>query len=155
MKKLIALPIIVIGLLFVQSESKAQNGWELGLRLGDRGSVEATIPIGIAPRLNPAVYFYKDFGFATYFDWVFKLSDGPAGLKFFPGLGPEFFFGDNFNFAAAADLGVEYVFNIPLTIGIDWRPAVFFTNGRGFEAGHFGATARFHFGDKVKFEKDF
>lgn len=155
MKKLVLVSIICLGFLFCHSETKAQSAWELGVRLGDRGSVEATIPIGIAPRLKPAVFFYKDFGFATYFDWVFKLSDGPAGLKFFPGVGPEFFFGNNFNMAAAGDFGVEYAFNFPLTIGVDWRPAIFFTNSKGFEAGHFGVSARFRFGDTVKFEKDF
>lgn len=154
MKKLIALSIIALGLLFPHTETKAQSAWELGLRFGDRGSVEATIPLGKGPRIKPAVYFYKDFGVAGYFDWVFKLSDGPSGLKFFPGVGPEFFFGNNFNFAAAADLGVEYAFGFPLTIGVDWRPAVFFTNSKGFEAGHFGVTARFRFGDGVKFEKE-
>ena len=85
---------------------------------------------------------------------MFKLNEGPSGLKFFPGVGPEFFFENDFDFAAAADLGVEYAFKFPLTIGFDWRPAIFFTNSRGFEAGHWGFSARFRFGDKVKFEKD-
>lgn len=154
MKKLVVLSIIFLGLLFPLNETNAQNGWEVGLRFGDMGSVEACIPLGISPRIKPAVFFYDDFGVAGYFDWVFKLSDGPAGLKFFPGVGPEFYFGGNFNMAAAADLGVEYAFKFPLTIGVDWRPAIYFTNSKGFEAGHFGLSARFRFGDSVKFEKE-
>ena len=154
MKKQFVIAIIIFGLTVLHTESKAQANWEVGARFGDRGSIEATIPLGIAPRIKPAVFFYNEFGAAAYFDWMFKLNEGPSGLKFFPGIGPEFFFENDFDFAAAADLGVEYAFEFPLTIGFDWRPAIFFTNSRGFEAGHWGFSARFRFGDKVKFEKD-
>jgi hypothetical protein len=108
MKKLIFLFIIVVGSVFIHTDSTAQASWELGARFGDRGSVEATIPVGMAPRIKPAVYFYNEFGIAGYFDWMFKLKDGPSGLKFFPGVGPEFFFQDDFDFSIAGDFGVEY-----------------------------------------------
>jgi len=153
MKKLIILSVVIIGSVFAYNDSKAQASWELGARFGDRGSIEATIPVGISPRIKPAVYFYNEFGVAGYFDWMFKISDGPSGLKFFPGVGPEFFFENDFNFAIAGDFGVEWAFDFPLTIGFDWRPAVFMTNSRGFQADHWGFSARFRFGDKVKIEK--
>ncbi len=98
MKKLLILSVVIIGSVFAYNDSKAQASWEVGARFGSRGSVEATIPVGMAPRIQPAVYFYgtnslpNDFGIAGYFDWMFKLSDGPSGLKFFPGVGPEFLF---------------------------------------------------------------
>lgn len=153
MKKLFILSIIIIGSVLAYSDSKAQASWELGARFGDRGSIEATIPVGIAPRIKPAVYFYNEFGVAGYFDWMFKLADGPSGLKFFPGVGPEFYFQNDFNFAIAGDFGVEWAFDFPLTIGFDWRPAIFMTNSRGFQADHWGFSARFRFGDTVKFQK--
>lgn len=157
MKKLIILSAIVLTSIFMYNESKAQASWEVGARFGDRGSIEATIPVGMAPRLKPVVYFYgpiNDFGIAGYFDWMFKLSDGPSGLKFFPGVGPEFHFGRNqFNMGVAGDFGVEYAFDIPLTIGFDWRPMIYFTNSHGFYGGNWGIVARFRFGEAVKFEK--
>ena len=154
MKKRIVLFVIMLGSVFIFTESKAQASWELGIRYGDRGSVEATIPLGIAPRIKPSVYFSDRFGMAGYFDWMFSLNDGPSGLKFFPGVGPEFYFEGDFDFAAAGDFGVEYAFKFPITIGIDWRPAIFLTNSRGFEADHWGFSARFRFGDSVKFTKE-
>ena len=53
----------------------------------------------MSPRLQPVVYFYDRLGAAAYFDWMFKLSDGPEGLKFYPGVGPEFYFDNQFDFA--------------------------------------------------------
>ena len=153
MKKLFVLSAIILCCLFVFDDSKAQTSWELGVRFGERGSVEATIPLGKAPRLQPAVYFYDRFGFAGYFDWMFKLKDGPTGLKFFPGVGPEFFFDHDFDFSIAGNFGVEYAFEFPLTIGFDWRPAIFMTHGIGFYGGNWGLSARFRFGEYVKFEK--
>ena len=102
MKKLLILSVVIIGSVFIFNDSKAQASWEVGARFGSRGSVEATIPVGMAPRIQPAVYFYgtnslpNDFGIAAYFDWRFKLSDGPSGLKFFPGVGPDFYFDNKF-----------------------------------------------------------
>lgn len=153
MKKLVILSLIITGAILLHSKAKAQASWEVGVRFGDRGSVEATIPVGLAPRLQPAVYFYDRFGIAGYFDWMFKLNDGPSGLKFFPGVGPEFFFEGDFDFAVAGNFGVEYAFDFPLTIGFDWRPAIFLTNSNGFYGGNWGLSARFRFGEAVKFEK--
>ena len=85
---------------------------------------------------------------------MFSLSGGPTGLKFYPGLGPEFFFGNNFDFHIAGDFGAEYSFKIPLTIGIDWRPGFKVTDGFRFKSSNWGLIARFRFGEGVKFVKD-
>jgi hypothetical protein len=153
MKKLIIFSVVILGAVLVSADSKAQASWEVGARFGDRGSIEATIPVGLAPRLQPAVYYYDRFGVAGYFDWMFKLDDGPAGLKFFPGVGPEFFFEHEFDFSVAGNFGVEYAFDFPLTIAFDWRPAIFLTNSIGFYGGNWGFSARFRFGESVKFER--
>ena len=143
---------LISTLLLSTSESKAQANWEVGMRFGDNISVDATIPLGLAPRLHPAIYFDR-FGIGGYFDWMFALSDGPAGLKFYPGVGPEFFFGDSFDFHIAGNFGVEYSFNIPLSIGFDWRPGFKVTEGFDFKTGNWGFSARFRFGEGVKLVK--
>ena len=76
---------------------------------------------------------------------MFALSDGPTGLKFYPGVGPEFYFGDRFDFAIAADLGVEYSFEFPLTVGFDWRPGFRLTNGGTWKSNNWGIIARYRF----------
>lgn len=137
-------------LLFIASINlSAQSNWEAGVRFGDNWSVEATVPIGTTPRLHPAVYFDR-FGVATYFDWMFALSDGPAGLKFYPGVGPEFYFGDRFDVAVAGDFGVEYAFEFPMTIGFDWRPGFRLTNDVTWKSNNWGFIVRYRFKEGAK-----
>jgi len=132
------------------TQSEAQSNWEAGLRFGNNFAADLTIPISAAPRLHTAVYF-DDFGVGTYFDWMFELSNGPKGLKFYPGVGPEFFFEGDFDFHVAGDFGVEYSFDFPLTIGLDWRPHVSFTDNGDFRSGNWGFIARFRFGEGTSF----
>lgn len=129
--------------------TKAQSNWEAGLRFGDRWSADLTVPIG-SVRFHPNVYFNR-FGFGAYFDWMFALSDGPVGLKFYPGLGPEIWFGNKVDVAIAGDFGAEYSFNFPLTIGFDWRPGFTLTNDFKWKSGNWGFIARYRFGQGSKF----
>lgn len=152
MIKKIQFTLLVVFLVGFATTLKAQSNWEAGLRFGDNFSFDATIPLAAAPRLHPAVYFDR-FGVATYFDWMFALTDGPSGLKFYPGVGPELFFEGDFDFQVAGDFGVEYSFDFPLTIGLDWRPALRLTNDTGFYSGNWGLMARFRFGEGVAFKK--
>ena len=147
--------LILIGLflclLSQPAELKAQANWEVGFRFNDRGGqIDMTIPLAASPRLHPAMYFNR-FGIGTYFDWMFALSGGPSGLKFYPGVGPEFFFEGSFDFHIAGDFGVEYSFDFPLTIGFDWRPGFEVTEGFDFKYGNRGILARFRFGEGMKF----
>jgi len=136
------------------SEIKAQSNWEIGARFGDINfAIDATIPLAAAPRLHPAVYISDRFGVGGYFDWMFALSGGPTGLKFYPGVGPELWFGNDFDFHIAGDFGAEYSFKFPLTVGFDWRPGFMVTDGFKFKSHNWGITARFRLGKGAKFEK--
>ena len=141
---------IIFCLLSNPIDLKAQANWEVGVRFGDEFAVDMTIPLAASPRLHPAIYFDR-FGVGTYFDWMFALSDGPSGLKFYPGVGPEFFFENSFDFHIAGDFGVEYSFDFPLTVGFDWRPGFAVTEGFDFKYGNWGFIARFRFGEGTKF----
>lgn len=143
---------LVSAFLLSTAESKAQANWEVGARFGDNISIDMTIPLAASPRLHPAIYFDR-FGVGGYFDWMFALSGGPNGLKFYPGVGPEFFFENSFDFHIAGDFGVEYSFDFPLTIGFDWRPGFKVTEGFDFKTGNWGFSARFRFGEGVKLVK--
>ena len=147
--RVLILKFLFLFFLLSSIESIAQSNWEAGVRFGDNWSVEATIPIGTTPRLHPAVYFDR-FGVATYFDWMFALSDGPTGLKFYPGVGPEFYFGDQFDVAVAGDFGVEYAFKFPMTIGFDWRPGFRLTNDVKWKSNNWGFIVRYRFKEGAK-----
>ena len=141
--------------VFIANDSHAQANWEAGIRFGDVFAIDATIPLSAKPRLHAAAYIDNNFfGLAGYFDWMFSLDGGPTGLKFYPGVGPELYFGDDFNFGIAGDFGAEYSFDFPLTVGLDWRPGFMVTNGMDFYSGNWGVIARFRFGEGVKFKAE-
>ena len=152
MKKLYILFIVILGVVVLSEEAQAQSNWEAGGRFGDEISVEATIPLGGSPRLHPAVYFDR-LGVASYFDWLFSLSGGPTGLKFYLGTGPEFWFGDDFDFDVVGNFGAEYSFTFPLTVSCDWRPGFRATDDFSFKMSNWGISARVRFGEGTKFKK--
>lgn len=153
MKSLLIFSVLTISILCINPSINAQSNWEIGARFGDDFSLDLTVPLAKSPRLHGAVYFNNHFSLGGYFDWMFALSDGPSGLKFYPGVGPEFYFGSSFDVAIAGDFGVEYSFAFPLTIGFDWRPNFMLSNNMNFSSGNWGILARFRFGEGTKFVK--
>ena len=153
MKKLIILSLVAVGALLMSNKTQAQSNWEAGVRFGDGFSIDATIPLK-KRRVHVAAYLDNNFALGAYFDWMFSLDGGPTGLKFYPGVGPEFVFANDFGFNIAGDFGAEYSFDFPLTIGLDWRPGFQVTNDFNFYGGNWGFIARFRFGEGVSFSKD-
>ena len=150
MKKTALIAIIIL----VSASIKAQSNWELGMRLGGKSGIDATIPLSQAPRLHPSLYLFEKYiSGGLYRDWMFALADGPQGLKFYPGVGPEIYLGPDFELGVAGNFGAEYSFDFPLTVGLDWRPGFLITDNLRWHGGNWGITARFRFGEGVKFVK--
>jgi hypothetical protein len=152
-KKILTCCLITLASSFISNRTSAQSNWEAGVRFGDGFALDATIPLNTEPRLHAAAYFGNNFGLGAYFNWMFALNEGPQGLKFYPGVGPELYFGNEFNIAAAGDFGAEYSFDFPLTVGIDWRPRFMITDGFDFQGSNWGLCARFRFGEGVSFKR--
>jgi hypothetical protein len=141
--KVLSFLLIVLMSLTCTTQLLAQSSWEAGIRTDfDRVALDVTIPFK-APRLHATATFGNNFTLGTYFDWLFSLDGGPTGLKFYPGLGPVFYFGNSFELGIAGNFGAEYSFNFPLTIGIDWRPGFVVTENFNFGSGNWGFMARF------------
>ncbi|MDW7694073.1 hypothetical protein R9C00_04905 [Flammeovirgaceae bacterium SG7u.111] len=150
----------LITLCLFAGMSNAQSNWEIGGRLGGGGwapgnhsnnfSIDMTIPFK-APRLHAALYLDNDIAAGVYFDWMFILNKGPKGLKFYPGVGPELYFYDGVDLAVAGDFGVEYSFDFPLTVGVDWRPNFMLTDNMNYSSGNWGILARFRIGEGISF----
>lgn len=141
MKKVFLLAIALIGFVFT-SNAQAIADNALGLRLGDSDGFGAEISYQRALGDNNRLEFdlgwrdgnnYDGFKLAGLYQWVFPL-DGSfnwyvgagGGLGSFdvdiPNAGSEsetFFF-------AAGDIGIEYNFDIPLLISLDFRPEIGF-----------------------------
>ncbi len=153
MRKLILLFVFAFAAMLISNKAEAQSNWEAGVRFGDKFSIDATIPFK-APRIHAAAYIDNGFALGGYFDWMFSLDGSPTGLKFYPGVGPEFYFNNGFDFGIAGDFGVEYSFDFPLTLAFDWRPGFMLTNSFNFYSHNWGISARFRFGEGVTFTKD-
>lgn len=139
--------ILLIAVLFTAAfTAKSQvSSTEIGVRFGDVVAIDATVPIAAKPRLHPTLYI-SDPGAAlgVYFDWLFPVADAP-GLRLYPGVGPELYFYNDVEAAIAGNFGVEYAFDFPMTLGIDWRPSIMVTNGGDFYTGNWGLMVRYRF----------
>lgn len=142
MKKLFLIAIAFIGFTAV---SNAQNISEnaLGLRLGDSDGMGAEISYQRALTDNNRLEFdlgwrngndYNGFKLSALYQWVFPL-DGDfnwyvgagGGLGSFDGKNNLDGVNDTF-FYAAGDIGIEYSFDIPLMLSLDFRPELGFGN---------------------------
>ncbi len=141
MKKLFLLSIAILGFTFTSNaQSIADNA--LGLRLGDSDGFGAEISyqraLGDNNRLEVDLGWrngnnYDGFKIAGLHQWVFALDDAfnwyvgaGGGLGSFDVNIPN---GNNISetfFFAAGDIGIEYAFDIPLLLSLDFRPEIGF-----------------------------
>ncbi len=132
MKKIL---IVVVMALFAINAS-AQSPFEkaIGLRLGSGVGVDYKQFISD----RNALEFIGSFGLTdpTYitvtglYEWEWNLTDD---LYWFVGPGATLgAYSSNFNVALNGIVGLEYKFDIPLTLGIDASPAWYFLNSAGF-----------------------
>ena len=140
MKKLFLLSVTVLAFAF---SSNAQDISEnaIGLRLGDSDGLGAEISYQRALGENNRLEIdfgwrdgnnYDGFKLAGLYQWVWNIEDGfnwYAGVG--GGLGSYSFnnvpngFDDSDTFIfAAGDVGIEYNFDIPLLLSLDFRPEI-------------------------------
>ena len=149
MKKLLITSIIVlIASLSINAQEISKNA--LGLRLGDSDGFGAEISyqarLSTTHRLELDLGWrdgknYDGFKLAGLHQWVWNIDDG---FNWYAGLGGgvgSFSFKDKNNFNngddyndtfvfAAGDIGIEYNFDIPLLISLDFRPEIAFGDER-------------------------
>lgn len=156
MKKIILSAIMLIGLAFTaQAQKVSENA--LGLRLGDNGGFggEVSYQRGLSQnnRLeldlgwrNRNNYYGNNYDakavkLAGLYQWVWNIDGGfnwYAGVG--GGVGSYAYYDANgrhdevFAFAAG-DIGIEYNFDIPLLISLDFRPEL---GGGGYYDNNFG-----------------
>ncbi|WP_445955026.1 hypothetical protein [Yeosuana sp.] len=149
MKKLLITGIIVlIASVSMNAQDISKNA--LGLRLGDNdgfgGEISYQARLSTTHRLELDLGWrdgknYNGFKLAGLHQWVWNIEDG---FNWYAGLGGgvgSYSFNDNNNFNngndyndtfifAAGDIGIEYNFDIPLLISLDFRPELAFGDER-------------------------
>lgn len=72
--------------------------------------------------------FSRDFNLAGVYQWVWDLGVAP-GFNWYAGVGATLGLWDkNFGLGINGNIGIEYNFNIPLAISLDWRPGLYYIN---------------------------
>lgn len=137
MKKLNILVIFLCFTAFLNAQDISKNA--LGLRLGDSDGFGAEISYQHALRSNNRLEFdlgwrnsnnTDGFKLAGLYQWVWQLD---GDFNWYAGVGGglgsysnnKADYTDTFAFAAG-DIGIEYNFEIPLLVSLDFRPEIGF-----------------------------
>ena len=139
MKKFIlsfALVVSMIGALSAQADSKA-IGLRLGSGFGYGAEVSYQQPLGTAHRLELDLGLNSSgFGLNGIYQWVWDLSELADGFNWYAGVGAgigsyNFKYVNNPNdpsnlsIGILGQIGIEYKFEVPLTISLDYRPGIY------------------------------
>ncbi len=143
MKKIILLLTVCVSFTFAASAQEIADN-AIGLRLGDSDGFGAEISyqraLGDNNRLEADLGWrsgndYDGFKLTGLYQWVWELDGnfnwyaGAGG-----GLGSYSFDNNNFDdetfFFVAGDIGIEYNFDIPLLLSLDFRPELGFGDFR-------------------------
>jgi hypothetical protein len=145
MKKLILSAFMLVGLAL---SAQAQDRNALGLRLGDNdgfgGEISYQRTLSNSNRLELDLGFrnsnnYDAFKLAALYQWVWNIEGGfnwYAGLgggvgswsTDYYGPGNRHYDDDGTFLFVAGDLGIEYNFDIPLQLSLDFRPEIYFSD---------------------------
>ena len=146
MKKTIFLFVVTVcmaGALSAQVDSKA-----IGLRLTYGGEVSYQHPLSSSNRIEANAGYSVDYGLGlsgTY-QWVWDLSALATGFNWYVGAGAGVSIGDEKFYARGlGQIGIEYNFNIPLQISIDYRPSLYFVGVTGYGASDAAFSIRYKF----------
>ena len=135
--------LIFAALFFGAITTQAQ---ELGLRFGHINgndvALDAIFSTGEFSRVHGNLSFGQN-GLGLDALWNPIYDDIPdTDFKWYAGFGPSVYLSDNFRLGAAGEVGVEYAFpEVPITLGLDFRPYLFLVEVTEFKAG-FGFNAR-------------
>jgi len=146
MKKILLL--LVLSTLHAASINSQENRSTLGLRLGyDAQEISYQLPLGHVTRLeltlgantygrNEAGKICRGVGLNGLYQWVNDLSSISTGLKWYLGVGANVLdhgtvSRGKYGAGAMGQIGVEYNFNSPWQLSLDYRPGWYWLPGSG------------------------
>lgn len=134
MKKMFLIAALVIG--FAGITSAQVDGKAIGLRFGNGGEISYLHPLGDANRLE------LDLGFGSWayggvylngaYQWVKDLSALADGFNWYYGAGAALGINNGLGLGILGQVGIEYNFNIPIQVSLDWRPTLYLIPGTHF-----------------------
>ncbi len=138
MKKIILSFVLVF--ILAGTASAQVNGKTIGLRFGGfngyGGEISYQQPLSSANRMELDLGLnYYGFGLSGVYQWVWDLSSLADGFDWYAGLGGSlgsynrYYSNSPFNVGVLGQIGIEYNFNIPLQLSLDYRPGIYLLNG--------------------------
>ena len=136
---------ILISFISICSLSAQEIGIRFGSGLGNNVAIDGILSIGEYSRVHADVTFSDDgLGAAALWNFSFEPINDFPDLHWYMGAGPFTVIGDDFDLGVAGEIGIEYEFlDIPLIIGLDWRPSLEIIDHTDFSAGGFGLNIRY------------
>ena len=121
---------------------------EVGVRFGDIVGNNVAID-GVfdfkGKRIHADVSFGDGVGIEALYDFIVKPLEGEA-FYYYIGAGAFTWLGDPFALGVLGELGLEYRFNnVPIALGLDWRPSFRIINDTKFHFDRFGLNVRWVF----------
>ena len=147
MNKIVLILTVLILSIRVNAQELHATGYELGIRMGSwagsGASVDGVMKLGQNRIHADLGLFENTFTIEGFYDWSFPIAEG---FSFYPGVGGGMAFTDaGIVLGLGGELGFEYAFKIPLTIGLDWRPMILLVNANNFGYNHGGLNIRYRF----------
>ncbi len=148
MKKVILALVLIAGsFTLANAQSNA-----IGLRLGYGAEVSYQRTLGNANRIEAdlGIDFGGGLNVAGTYQWVWDLSALAPGFNWYAGPGIGLGLWDRyFTAGILGQIGIEYNFNIPLQLSLDWRPGLYFHTSSntnvGFSWSGFALGVRYKF----------
>ncbi|MDN3643683.1 hypothetical protein QWY87_13280 [Lutimonas halocynthiae] len=133
-------------LIFFSYQVSAQ---EIGIRFGDMTGnnigIDATIPIK-DKRIHATVSFGSNVGLDLIYDFAVASIFRSPDLRYYAGIGLTTLFASEFKLGVMGELGIEYSFpRTPISVGLDYRPAIIVIEKMDFIYGNFGLNVRYRF----------
>ena len=155
MKKCVFMLALVAGI--IGGLNAQVKGNAIGLRMANEGSggeLSFHTGLGKANRLELDLGLnhwddkwnntHSGYELTGVYQWVGGLNQIATGLNWYVGLGGTLgTYTSNFGLGVVGQLGLEYNFNIPLQISLDWRPTLF--NSYYTNYGSNGLSIRYRF----------
>ena len=140
MKKIfltLTLIVSMVSAIKAQADNKA-IGLRLGGGFGGGAEISYQQPLDKSNRLEVDLGLNSwGFGLNGIYQWVWDLSDLGDGFNWYAGVGAgigtyNFNYGNDihanrdFSIGVLGQVGLEYKFEIPLTLSLDYRPGIYF-----------------------------
>lgn len=143
---------VVVLFAVITITSWDMNAQEIGVRFGGYGggnvAIDGIFAAGQFSRIHADVSFYNGgVGIDALWDFVYKPL-GQEAFNWYAGAGPYLGFGNsNFDLGVKGEIGLEYRFDFPMALGIDWRPGLEVVDNTQFHWEAFGLNVRYIIGE--------